>query len=93
MTIKELFEMIEKANEFQVFVGELKRRIQVVFNDETITETASFEQFVNVLSETINNESVMTEILGAELTQVGRKIHRIKWIEGEEKFHIDLMIA
>lgn len=93
MKVKELFEIIEKANEFQVFVGELKRRVQVVFEDEAIAETASFEQFVDALSKTINNEHVIAEILDAELIKTGRKIHRIKWVEGEEKFHIDLMIS
>ena len=91
MRAKEFFEMIERANEFQVFVGELKREVSVIVDDEILGVATSYEQFEKVLDENFNDVSA---ILNAEVNKtVSRKEFKIDYIFDNEKFSVKLFVC
>ena len=68
MTTRELFAMLESANEFKKMIGELRTKISLIFDEEAFETVVSFGAFERTLNDHFQEETV-ADILNANVSK------------------------
>jgi len=89
MTVRDFFELFEKANEFKTLIGEQKTKLQV-FAHGSIGYVTSFEEFKKAIEDRLCSASAKA-ILSAEVEEtICVRVFRINYLFDGYKMHCDL---
>lgn len=79
MKIRDLFNMLNKANEFRGMLGEIKYRFNVLVGDYSIGAVISYENFEQLLADELHPAAVRAVLLGDALPGVCKRSFVVKY--------------